>query len=38
VAALEAGLGRLGPETRRMLVRRLRLNALLGIRVVARVR
>jgi hypothetical protein len=31
-------LVRLGPETRRKLVQRLRLNALLGIRIVARVR
>lgn len=38
VVALEAGLGRLSPELRRTLVRRLKLNALLGIRVVARVR
>ena len=38
VIALEVALGRLPPETRRKLVQRLRLNALLGIRVVARAR
>jgi SAM-dependent methyltransferase len=38
VIAIEAGLARLRPETRRKLVQRLRLNALLGIRVVARAR
>jgi len=38
IVALEAGLARLGTEARREVVRRLRLNALLGIRVVARSR
>ena len=38
VVALEAGLGRLSPHLRRKLVQTLRLNALLGIRVVARAR
>jgi SAM-dependent methyltransferase len=38
IIALEAGLARLGAETRREVARRLRLNALLGIRVVARTR
>jgi SAM-dependent methyltransferase len=36
IIAVEAGLARLGPETRRKLVHLLRLNMLLGIRVVAR--
>ena len=38
VIALEAGLARLAPDVRRTLVQRLRLTALLGIRVVARTR
>jgi SAM-dependent methyltransferase len=38
VTALEAGLGRLGTEPRLKLILRLRLNAFLGIRVVARTR
>ena len=38
IVALETGLARLGAETRRAVVQRLRLNALLGIRVVARAR
>jgi hypothetical protein len=36
IIAVEAGLARLGPEARRKLVHLLRLNMLLGIRVVAR--
>lgn len=38
VIVLETGLARLRPETRRTIIQRLRLNTLLGIRVVARAR